>query len=139
MSLLEDLRLNPAVDRHGGGNPWELISRSLPLLVHGSQVTDLAIRRGAVEVRGRHPVGGGWRYFLAILADEADSLAADPPTGEERLVRMGMARVRYEVDGNYYSSPWKGWSRPVPGAFAAWIAGVLLTAEQDYPVAHARR
>jgi hypothetical protein len=138
MSLLEDLRLNPTVDRHGNQNPWELVSRGLPLLVHGCEVTDLSIHRGAVAVRGRVAQGKSWRYFLAVLANEAESLAANPPTGEERLIRMGLSRAKYEVDGNYYSSPWKGWIRPVPGAMTAWIAGVLLTARTDYPVAHAR-
>lgn len=122
MSLLAQLRATdatPVEDRP----PWSLTERGLRILVGGFEARATVIR-GDVEVRGNRP--GKW--LIARLHTDRE----DGPPGK-RLAKMSLGTSRDDVEENYYALPWSAWIDPEPGALAAWIAGIMLTARQNWP------
>lgn len=142
MSLLSELRDAPASD-YQGENPWGLVSRMVPLLVPNAEIREIRLVRGQVAVRGSAPRRAQRRYFVAVLHNLDDSVAAaresilrvpERPHGQEvRLAQLGLARYRDDAEGNYFAAPFLAWLPPLPGAMVAWMAGVLLAADGETP------
>lgn len=129
VSLLSDLRA-ARPDLEDGVHPWNLVQRTLPLLVSGAEVTKVDIHAdGHVGVRLRAPMKGSGRYYVVVVMGK---VGTGLPDGR-REVLLGASKYRDEADAMIFDRPFRAWLEPQPGVVTAWIAGVLLTSDPYSP------
>ena len=122
MSMLAGLRAATPVDLEE--NPWDVLRRTMPLLVPGFELTKLdVVNDGRIGLRARSPLSGDGRYYVVMVMDGVDKTLADGT----RAVLAGISKYRDSADAMVYDSPFRAELDPQPGAVAAWLAGLLLT------------